>query len=256
MKKLCFIVLAMALLACSKKNNPNPDSDGKVAEIWHPEKSQPGVFNVSDALKNHADTYAKQTYAGVAELTDLINSYSGYFLAPEGTKNTSLTPALGYQFEYKVDGHTVKYMYGDFSSTHRLFELEVTNASGIRVVHISGDWWENWNAEDGKTEVGRHYGQMRYEIGDGDAMQAKEFSWIDDGGADYRVKFNIWEPGGGGGLAAKYEYTFDADLSGKSMYQAQLPDGGGYAYYNAAWKSNGSGQIIFGEGGNAIQHQW
>lgn len=256
MKKLCFIVLAMALLACGKKDNPNPDRDGKETEIWHPEKSQPGVFRVPEALKNHSNDYARQTYQGVVELEDLIQTYSAYFRTPEGTKNTSLTPALGNDFEYTVAGHTVKYMYGDFSSTHRLFELEVTNASGASIVRITGNWWENWNAEDGKTENGRHYGQMRYEIGEGDAKQAKEFSWIDDGGGDYRVKFNIWEPGGGGGLEAKYEYTFNTDLSGKSMYQAALPDGGGYAYYNAAWKKDGSGMITFGEGGNAKQHQW
>lgn len=255
MKKITFLLLATALWACGKKDNPNLERPDEATEIWYPEKSQPGVFKVPDALKNHNNDYAKQTHAGIAELEDLISAYNAYFLAPEGTKNTSLTLALGYQYDYLVDGHTVKYMYGDFSSTHRVFELEVVNSTGGRIVFISGSWWENWNAEDGRTENGRHYGQMRYEVGEGDSKQAKEFSWIDDGGGDYRVSFNIWNPGGGGGLAAKYEYTFNADQSGKSMYQAELPEGG-YAHYQAAWMSNGSGAITFGEGGNAKKHEW
>lgn len=256
MKKVAFLLFTTVLLACSRKDNPSPEGPDEGTGIWYPEKSQPGVFKVPDALKSHTNDYARQTYRGIAELEDLISTYGAYFLAPEGTKNTSLTSALGYQFEYAVNGHKVKYMYGDFGSTHRVFELEVTNPSGVRVVQISGNWWENWDAEEGKTEDGRHYGQLRYAIGADGASQTKEFSWKDDGGGDYRVDFDIWKPGDNTGLAAKYAYTFNADLSGKSMYQAQLPDGGGYAYYNAAWKSSGAGQITFGEGGNAIQHQW
>lgn len=255
MKKIAILMLAAAVVACSKKDNPNPEEPGAGTEIWYPEKSQPGVFRVPDALKNHGNDYAKQTYAGVYELEELVETYNAYFLAPEGTKNTSITPSLGYRFEYEVDGNTVSYSYVDFSSTHRTFELKVTNPAGEREVLITGDWWENWNADDGVEETGKHYGNLRYAIGAATASQTKEFSWKDDGGGNYRVTSNIWKPGENTGLAAKYDYTFNADLSGTSTYRAELA-AGGYDFYRAMWEADGSGELVVGEGGNATKHEW
>lgn len=243
---------AVTLAGCGKGETPTPD--GKDGEIWYPEKSQPGVFKVPDALKNHTNDYARQAYEGVKVMEDQIGTYSDYFLAPEGTKNTSVTPALGYQYTYNKNGHTVAYMYGDFSSTHRVFELEIKDASGARVARITGDWWENWNANDGKPENGKHYGNMRYATGTGDTEQVIDFSWIDDGGANYRVTCNVWKPGQNNGLDIKYEYTFHADRSGGYLYTEWLPSGN--FQYTTEWQTNGSGSLIIMSGPDAGTYSW
>lgn len=116
------ILLAALVLLTGCDQDNTPQGDGANGEIWYPEKSQPGIFRIPDALKVNNNPYAKQTYEGVKVIQDLIASYSDYFLAPEGTNNTSLTPALGYRYTYTKNNRTVEYMYGDFSSTHRVFE--------------------------------------------------------------------------------------------------------------------------------------
>lgn len=247
------LLASLAILAgCSKGDNPKPDeTDG---EIWYPEKSQPGIFTVPDALKNNTNDYARQAYEGVKVLENLIATYSDYFLAPEGTKNTSLTSALGYQYAYSKGDHTVEYMYGDFVTSHRMFELEAKDVSGKRLVLITGDWWENWNAADGKSENGKHYGNMRYSIGAGDTAQTMEFSWIDDGGGNYRVTCNVWKPGQNNGLDIKYEFTFNADRSGGYLYTEWLPNGN--LQYRTEWESSGSGSLIMMSGPNAGTYAW
>ncbi|TJZ63373.1 hypothetical protein FAZ15_03580 [Sphingobacterium olei] len=240
------------LVGCSKGDDPKPD--GSEGEIWYPEKSQPGVFKVPDGLKNHQDTYAKQTYSKIEVLDKLIKDYAPYFIAPQGTKNTSITPTLGNRFEYAVNNHTVNYMYGDFSSTHRIFELEVDN-SNTPMFKAGGDLWENWNAEDGKPEQGKHYGNVSYYIGSDDTRQTKEFSWIDDGGGRYRVKLLIWSTRPNSYLTARYEYTFKPDLSGNYTYWSYPPNGGG-DYWRADWKASGKGALTKGEGGAAVTYQW
>jgi predicted small secreted protein len=119
------ILLAAFVLLTGCDQNNTPQGEGANGEIWYPEKSQPGIFKIPDALKVNNNPYAKQTYEGVKMIEDLIASYSNYFIAPKGTKNTSLTPALGYRYTYTKNDHTVEYMYGDFSSTHRVFELKI-----------------------------------------------------------------------------------------------------------------------------------
>lgn len=251
MKNYLIILIAFSFVACSKSSDA-PENEGGQNTIWIPQKSQPQVFKVPEELKNNTNQYAKSTYEGIKELEDLITAYKDYFLVPEGTKNESLT---GNKFSYGKDGLAITYTYEDYSSTHRTFNLVAKQSSGEQVVRISGDWWENWNAEEGKTETGKHYGNLRYQIGDDSTGQTKEFSWKDDGGENYRVTYSIWRPGVNSGLSAKYEYTFNADLSGNSSYREHLPNGGGEVY-NAGWKKSGSGQITIGESGNAVTHNW
>lgn len=246
------LVSLTMLVGCGKGDDPKPDgSDG---EIWYPEKSQPGVFKIPDALKSNGNQYAKQAYEGVKAMEDLIATYSDYFLAPEGTKNTSLTSALGYQYVYSKGNHTVEYMYGDFSSTHRVFELEIKDISGSQITRITGDWWENWNADDGKSENGKHYGKMVYVTGTGDNEQVREFSWKDDGGGNYRVTCIFWKPGEDNGLDVRYDYTFNADRSGGYLYTEWLSNGN--LQYRTEWESNGSGNLTVMGGPNAGTYSW
>lgn len=251
MKKLSIIIITLAVFACSKKDNPNPE--GQETDIWYPEKSQLGVFKVPDALKNHGDTYAKQAYGVVNVLEALIAEYQAYFLVPK--EHTKPVSGLGERFNYKVDGHSVSYMYGDFVDSHRVFELEAIPTAGGPVIRAGGDWWEDWNAEAGKPETGKHYGNVAYYIGEPTNSQTKEFSWKDDGGGNYRVELLIWSPRPNSYLTARYQYVFKADLSGNFTYWSYPPSGGG-DYWRAAWKSGGAGELTKGEGGNATRHQW
>lgn len=253
MKKLIFFVLAMTLLACSKNNDPNPDDDGKEGVIWYPEKSQPGVFNVPDALKTHDDTYAKQTYNTINVLESLIAEYSAYFLVPK--EHTRPVSGLGDRFEYMNDGHSVSYMYGDFVTSHRVFELAATTAAGGTMMRAGGDWWEDWDAEAGRPETGKHYGSIGYYIGEEEHSQTKEFNWKDDGGGNYRVELLVWSPQPDSYLTARYQYVFNADLSGSFTYWSYLPNGGG-DYWRAVWESSGAGELTKGEGGHATQYKW
>lgn len=248
---LLFAVIVL-VSGCGKGNAPKPE--GSEGDIWYPQKSQPGVFRVPDALKSNSNQYAKQAYDGVKVMEDLIATHSDYFMAPAGTKNTSLTPALGYQYAYSKGNHTVEYMYADFVTSHRVFELKIKNASGAHTGLITGDWWENWNAAEGKPENGRHYGNIRYAAGEGNNERVTEFSWIDDGGGNYRVTCNVWKPGQNSGLDKKYEYTFNADRSGGYLYTEWLANGN--FQYRTEWTTNGSGSLTIMGGSNAGTYNW
>lgn len=253
MRKLFIAIgFAAAVLACGKKDNPNPeDPDG--GEIWYPEKSQPGIFKVPEILESHGNEHARQTYAIVTVLESIVAEYNTYFLVP--TEYTKPTSGLGDRFEYTIDGHRVSYMYGDFVDSHRVFELEAKNAAGGTIVRAQGDWWEDWNAEDGKPETGRHYGNLSYFVGAEANVQTKEFSWIDDGGGNYRVELLVWSPNPDSYLAARYRYVFNADRSGSFTYWSYPPTGGG-DYWRAGWKSSGAGELTKGEGGMARTYRW
>ncbi|GGG80848.1 hypothetical protein GCM10007415_11710 [Parapedobacter pyrenivorans] len=253
MKRHIVILLSLAFLACGKKDHPNPDEPGDGSEIWQPEKSQPGVFKVPDALKNHQDTHAKQVYGAINVLGAIIAEYSTYFVVPE--VHTQPTGGLGDRFEYQVGGHIVSYMFGDFVDSHRVFELEVTNATGGHIMRAAGNWWEDWNADEGKTETGKHSGQLAYYIGAEPNTQTKEFSWIDDGGGNYRVELLVWSPRPNSYLTARYQYVFKADQSGDFTYWSYPPNGGG-DYWRAGWTSSGEGELIKGEGENAETFRW
>lgn len=252
MNRFIIILLCLGMLACGKKDNPNPEEPGESA-VWYPEKSQPGVFKVPDALKNNSDTYAKQTYDAINVLETLIAEHHAYFLVPKEHKKP--VSGLGERFEYTIDGHSVSYMYGDFASSHRVFELDVATTAGGTLMRAGGDWWERWNAEEGKPETGKHYGNIAYYIGEQANSQTKEFSWKDDGGGNYRVELLIWSPGANSYLTARYQYVFKADLSGSFTYWSYPPNGGG-DYWRAGWKSGGGGELTKGEGGLAETHRW
>lgn len=249
--KLLLLIPLALMVSCEKSTDP----DKKESGAWSPPHSQPRVLPVPDQLKTHADPYAKRVYAGIKELEDLIAVHHQYFLVPEGTENKSGIPTIENKFSYERDGLAVEYAFFDYLSSHRVFELEVKRTTGESVLSASGDWWPDWDAEAGGPRAGKNYGTIAYRTPQGSLEQNKEFSWKDDGGGQYRVTYQVWNPGTNSGLAEKYEYQFNADKSGSFTYWEYRTNGGG-DYIRADWQADGSGKHVLGEGGLAVTNEW